>query len=60
MYDITYGPGSQGQQPAMSTLELTRDLDGDWSDISTFYITQSDPLPFTVRGLVWRESANQD
>lgn len=60
MYDITYGPGSQAKQPAMSTLELTRDLDGDWSDESTFYITQSEPLPFTVRGLVWRESANQD
>jgi hypothetical protein len=60
MYDITYGPGTMLQPPAMSTLELTRDMDDDWSDESTFYVTQSDPLPFTLRGLVWRDSANQD
>jgi hypothetical protein len=60
MYDITYGPGTMLQPPAMSTLELTRDMDADWSDESTFYVTQSDPLPFTLRGLVWRDSTNQD
>ncbi len=44
----------------MPNLEVTRDLDADWSDESTFYITQDDPLPFTVRALVLRMSYNQD
>jgi len=44
----------------MPTLELTRDLDADWDDESTFFITQSDPLPFTLRGIVLRLSYNQD
>jgi len=60
MYDITYGKGTMGQVPQLSTLQVTRDLDADWADESTFYITQSDPFPFTLRGLVWRDSTNQD
>ena len=60
MYDITYGPGTMAQQPQMSTAEFTRDMDCDWTDESTFYITQSDPFPFTLRGLVWRLDVNQD
>ena len=60
MYDITYGQGTQGKPPSMSSLELTRDMDDDWSDESTFYVTQSDPFPFTLRGIVFRMSANQD
>jgi hypothetical protein len=42
------------------TLEVTRDLDADWDDESTFYITQDEPLPFTLRGLVMRMSFNPD
>jgi hypothetical protein len=45
---------------AMFTGELTRDLDADWSDESTIFITQCEPLPFTLRGLAIRESENQD
>ena len=60
MYDITYGPGTMAQQPQMSSGEFTRDMDCDWTDESTFYITQSDPFPFTLRGLVWRMDVNQD
>lgn len=60
MYDITYGPGTMAKQPQMSTLEVTRDMDCDWTDESTFYIVQSDPFPFTLRGLVWRMNVNQD
>jgi len=60
MYDIQYGPGAQGKTPAMSTFEFTRDIDADWSDLSTFYVNQSDPFPFTLRGLVMRMSYNQD
>lgn len=60
MYDIVYDPGSSGQQPTMSTQENKRDLDADWDDQSTFYITQSDPLPFTLRGLVMDMSFNAD
>lgn len=44
----------------MFTDEITVDLDADWDDKSTFIITQDDPFPFTLRGLVWRESVNQD
>ena len=60
MYDITYGPGTKGKQPQMSTNEFTRNLDADWDDESTFIITQSDPWPFTLRGLVMRMSYNPD
>ena len=60
MYDIVYGTGTMGKQPTMATEEYTRDLDADWGDESTFYITQDEPFPFTVRGLVMRMSYNQD
>jgi len=60
MYDITYGTGTKLQQPAMSTFEVTRDMDADWDDESTFIITQSDPFPFTLRGLVFRMSYDTD
>lgn len=60
LYPIVYGPGTKGKTPKMSTLELTRDLDADWDDESTFLITQDVPFPFTVRGLVMRMSYNPD
>lgn len=60
MYPITYGPGSLSNTPAMTTGEVTRDIDCDWTEESTLYITQSEPLPFTIRGMVIRMSANQD
>lgn len=60
MYDITYGPGTSAQVPAMNTLELTRDLDADWGAESTLIVTQDEPFPFTLRGLVLRMSYNTD
>ena len=61
MYPITYGPGTMGKQPQMSTFDsIVRDTDCDWSEQSTFLVTQDDPLPFTLRGIVFRLSANQD
>jgi hypothetical protein len=60
MYDITYGAGTKSKTPKMFTHELTRDLDSEWDDESTFLVTQSDPLPFTLRGLVMRMSHNPD
>jgi hypothetical protein len=60
LYNITYGKGTKGQAPQMWTGELTRDMDSDWDDDSEFLITQSDPLPLTLRGIVMRLSYNQD
>lgn len=60
LYDIQYGSGSMAQTPTLSTAEFTRDMDADWSDESTFFITHDDPLPFTLRGIVFRMSANPD
>jgi hypothetical protein len=60
MYDITYGPGTKLKTPAMSTGSVTVDMDCDWTEESTFIVRQSDPLPFTLRGIVFRMSANQD
>jgi hypothetical protein len=60
MYPITYGPGTKGKTPQMSTAEFTRDMDCDWSEESTFIVKQSDPFPFTLRGIVFRMNANQD
>jgi len=61
MYDIDYGTGTKAQPPTMSTFDsVVRDTDCDWTDQSTFFITQNVPLPFTLRGIVFRMSANQD
>jgi hypothetical protein len=60
MYDLGYGPGAMAKTPLMSTFEVTRDMDCDWSEESTFFVTQDDPLPFTLRGVVFRMSVNQD
>ncbi len=60
MYDLVYGTGTMSQPPSMSTEEITIDMDCDWSDESTFFVTQDDPLPFTLRGIVFRMSAVQD
>lgn len=60
LYYIVYGLGARGKEPQMSTLELTRDLDADWDDESTFLVTQGEPLPFTLRGIVMRMSFNPD
>jgi len=60
MYDIGYGPGTMGQQPQMSTTEVTKDLDSDWNESASIYVTQNDPFPFTLRGLVMRMSYNPD
>ena len=60
LYDIVYGTGAQLQQPSMFTGELTRDMDADWDDDSTFYVEQSVPLPFTLLGLVMRMNFNLD
>ena len=60
LYNITYGPGTKSKTPQMCTAEFTRDMDCDWSEESTFIVKQSDPLPFTLRGIVFRMSASQD
>ena len=60
MYDLVYGTGTQLQTPTMTTGLLTVDLDCDWSESSTLYIQQSDPLPFCVRGIIFRMTANPD
>jgi len=44
----------------LNTLEVTRDMDANWTDKSTFIITQSAPFPFTLRGIVLRMEYNQD
>lgn len=48
------------QSSPMPTVEVTRDLDANWGDESVFYITQDEPFPFTLRGIVLRMSYNQD
>ena len=44
----------------MSTGEYVRDTDGDWNREATFYVTQSDPFPFTLRESCSALNANQD
>lgn len=61
IYPIDYSNAPIGQPPSMKTFDsLVRDTDCDWSEQSTFFVTQSDPLPFTLRGIVFRLVANQD
>jgi hypothetical protein len=60
LYPIEYGTGTMAQAPSMFTGEVTRDLDSDWEEQDQFIVQQSDPLPFTVRGFVFRMTANQD
>ena len=60
LYDITYGSGTQLLAPQMFTGDVTRDIDSDWTDDSTFHVEQSDPLPFTLLALIMRMSYNLD
>jgi hypothetical protein len=60
MHPIPYGSSSKGKAPSLFTGEVTVDIDGDWDDQSTFYVRQSDPFPFTLRGLIFRMEVNQD
>lgn len=60
MYDIDYDTGTMSKKPSLFTGEVTVDMNDDWSEQDKFIITQSDPLPITVRGLVFRLSATQD
>lgn len=60
LYDLNYGTGTMAQQPQMFTGEITRDIDADWGEDDEFFVTHDDPLPFTLRGLIFRLSANQD
>jgi len=60
LHEINYGPSSLGKDPSLFTGEVTKEIDADWDDKSTFYITNDDPFPFTVRGIVFSLNANQD
>jgi len=60
LYPISYGSGTMAQLPSMSTSEFTRDMDANWDDQSTFYVVQSEPFPFTLRGLMMRLSYSPD
>lgn len=44
----------------LPSVEVTRDIDADWGDQDTFYITQDQPFPFTLRGIVLRMSYEND
>jgi hypothetical protein len=60
LYPIEYGTGTMAQPPSMFSGEVTRDVDADWEEQDKFIVQQSDPLPFTLRGVVFRLTANQD
>lgn len=60
LYDLVYEPKTIGTSPMMTTTLTTEDLDYDWSDQSTFYVTQNVPFPFTLRGIIFRMTANPD
>jgi hypothetical protein len=51
---LIYAQGSQGQQPKLFTGNITRDLDGDWTDEDTILIVHEYPFPFTLRAVVPR------
>jgi len=60
MYPIQYDSSTLSLQPSMFDGDsVVRDTDDDWTNESTFFITQSDPLPFTLRGIVFRLTANE-
>ena len=52
--------GAMASCGCMPSVEVTRDIDADWSDEDTFYITQDQPFPFTLRGIVLRMSYEND
>ena len=60
MYPIDYGLGQRLNQPSMTTADITRDMDDEWDDNSTFIVVHNDPLPFTLKGLVFRMVVVQD
>jgi hypothetical protein len=60
LFDIEYGNSSVGSTPSMFTGEISRDVQGDFDDKSEFIIENEEPFPFTLRGIVFRLSVNQD
>jgi hypothetical protein len=60
LYDIEYGESSIGDPTAMFTGNITRDLDGDWSQEDTILIVHSDPFPFTLRSVTPRLSVAEE
>lgn len=60
LHAISYGQNSIGNPPKLFTGNVTRDLDGDWTDEDTILIVQSDPYPFTLRGVVPRLSVAEE
>ena len=60
MYAIPYGESFLGNPPAMYTGEVTVDCDCDWDAQAKLIITNDEPFPFTLRGLVARLEFNPD
>ena len=60
LYDIEYGNFSTGSDPAMFTGEISRDIEGDFTEHSEFQVVNAEPFPFTLRGIVFRMTVNQD
>jgi hypothetical protein len=60
LYDIEYGASSYGGDPTMFTGEITRDIEGDFEEKIEYVIENDEPFPFTLRGIVFRMSINQD
>ena len=54
------GVGNMSPCGQLPSPELTVDINADWGDEDTFFITQDTPYPFTLRGIVLRMSVNQD
>ena len=52
--------GAMASCGCLPSVEVTRDIDADWGDQDTFYITQDQPFPFTLRGIVLRMSYEND
>lgn len=60
LHSMNYGSSVQGNPPTLFTGNITRDLDGDWTDEDTIMIVHGDPFPFTLRSVVPRLSVAEE
>lgn len=60
LHSMNYGASSKGNPAALFTGNITRDLDGDWTDEDTILIVHSDPYPFTLRSVTPRLSVAEE
>jgi hypothetical protein len=60
LHAINYGQNAIGNPPTLFTGNITRELDGDWTDSDPILIVHGEPFPLTLRSVVPRLSVAEE